>query len=194
MHSPNLILASSSIYRKQLLMNLQLPFSIIAPDIDETPLLEERAEDTAYRLAVAKAHKVGSLYPDALIIGSDQVATLEGMQLGKPMTFDNAVRQLQIMRGKTVAFHTALCLFNPRSDRLQTEIVPCNVKFRDLSDEHIVRYLAKEQPFNCSAGAKVEGLGIALIEKIEGGDPNALIGLPLISLVDMLRNEGVEVF
>ncbi|MEW5942573.1 MAG: Maf family nucleotide pyrophosphatase [Pseudomonadota bacterium] len=188
-----LVLASTSPYRRELLARLQLPFEVFAPEVDETPLPDEQPEHTAARLAEAKARAAGQRFPTALIIGSDQVAVLDGMPLGKPHTHDNAVRQLRMMRGRQVIFHTALCLFNSRTGRAQTRVVPFTVHFRDLGDEQIEHYLRKEQPYNCAGSAKSEGLGIALIEKMEGDDPNALIGLPLIALVDMLRNEGVEV-
>lgn len=189
-----LVLASTSPYRRELLSRLKLPFSVTSPEVDETPLPGETPEQTAYRLAIAKAQAVAVQHSDALIIGSDQVATLEGIQLGKPHTHENATRQLRTMRGKTVTFHTALCLHNSRSGNTQARVVPFMVRFRDLSDAEIERYLAKEQPYNCAGSAKAEGLGIALIEKMTGDDPNALIGLPLIALVDMLKNEGVSVF
>ena len=188
-----LVLASTSPYRRELLARLQLPFEVIAPEVGETPLPDEQPEHTAARLAEEKARAAGQRFPAALIIGSDQVAVLDGMPLGKPHTHDNAVRQLRMMRGRQVIFHTALCLFNSRTGRAQTRVVPFTVHFRDLGDEQIEHYLRKEQPYNCAGSAKSEGLGIALIEKMEGDDPNALVGLPLIALVDMLRNEGVEV-
>lgn len=190
----NLILASTSPYRRELLSRLKLPFEVISPEVDESPLDGETPEQTAYRLAIAKAKAVATRYPDALIIGSDQVATLDGDQIGKPYTHENATRQLRTMRGKTVTFHTALCLYNSASGNIQARIVPFMVKFRDLTDNEIERYLVKEQPYNCAGSAKSEGLGIALIEKMTGDDPNALIGLPLIALIGMLNNEGVSVF
>lgn len=192
--NPKLVLASTSPYRKELLSRLKVPFEVAAPEVDETPLPGEAPQDTALRLAQLKARAVKEKFPDALIIGSDQVAVLEGTQLGKPHTHDNAVKQLRFMRGKTVGFHTALCLYNSRTDRMQAEVVLYLVSFRDLSDAQIEGYLRKEQPYNCAGSAKSEGLGIALIEKMEGSDPNALIGLPLIRLVDMLASEGVTLF
>jgi septum formation protein len=188
-----LILASSSIYRRELLERLQLPFTVICPDVDETPMPEERPEQTALRLAEEKARKIALAHPDALIIGCDQVATLDGQQLGKPLTHDNAVKQLQLMRGRSVTFHSALCLHNAASGSMQAEVVPYEVRFRDLTDTQIECYLLKEQPYHCAGSAKSEGLGIALIEWMRGDDPNALIGLPLIALIGMLRNEGVPV-
>jgi septum formation protein len=188
-----LILASSSIYRRELLERLQLPFSVISPEVDETPLSEERPEHTALRLAQQKARKIAQDRPNALVIGCDQVATLDGQQLGKPLTHDNAVRQLHLMRGRSVTFHSAICLFNAVSGNMQAEDVVYEVCFRDLTDAQIESYLLKEQPYHCAGSAKSEGLGIALIEWMRGDDPNALIGLPLIALISMLRNEGVYV-
>ncbi len=193
MNEFQLILASTSIYRRELLSRLQIPFSIASPDVDETPFPGERPEETAERLAQLKAHAVKNQFKKALIIGSDQVAILNGVQLGKPHTHDNAVKQLQFMRGKTVMFHTALCLYNNWSGNTQTTVVPYKVKFREFTDEQIQHYLLKEQPYNCAGSAKTEGLGITLIEKLQGDDPNALIGLPLIALTEMLLNEGLDV-
>ena len=188
-----LILGSSSSYRYELLLRLQLPFEVSSPDIDESALYEEKPEATASRLAEKKARAVASIYPNALIIGSDQVATLDGVQLGKPLNYENAIKQLTAMRGKEVIFHTALSLFNSRSGRMQSKLVSSLIKFRELSDEQILTYLAKEQPYHCAGSAKYEGLGIALIERMESDDTSAIIGLPLIALVDMLVHEGVEV-
>jgi septum formation protein len=193
MTTPKLILASSSIYRKELLEHLQLPFGVISPDVDETPRANEAPEQTALRLAQEKARKVGVSEPDALIIGCDQVAILDGVQLGKPLTHDNAVRQLRLMRGREVTFHSALCLFNAHTGHMQADVVPTVVTFRQLSDDQIEHYLQKEQPYHCAGSAKSEGLGIALIAAIHGDDPNALIGLPLIRLITMLQHEGVNV-
>lgn len=189
----NLILASSSPYRRELLERLQLPFTIIAPDVDETPLPHEKPNHTALRLAQAKARKIAHSHPDALVIGCDQVATLDGMQLSKPLTHDNAVQQLRLMRGRTVNFHSAMCLFNAATGNMQAEDILYEVRFRNLDDEQIENYLLKEQPYHCAGSAKSEGLGIALIEWMRGNDPNALIGLPLITLVSMLQNEGIAV-
>jgi septum formation protein len=188
-----LILASSSIYRRELLEHLQLPFTVESPEIDESPLDGEKPEETALRLAQAKASRVAIHHPDALIIGCDQVATLDGLQLGKPLTHDNAVRQLRLMRSRSVTFHSALCLFNASSGNMQVKNVSYEVRFRHLTDEQIENYLLKEQPYHCAGSAKSEGLGIALIEWMRGDDPNALIGLPLIDLVTMLSTEGVSV-
>ncbi len=188
-----LILASSSTYRRELLQRLQIQFSTVSPHIDEAVLKDEQPQDTALRLSVEKAKKVGTEYPHALIIGCDQVATLGGEQLGKPLNHNNATKQLKLMRGKAVTFHSALCLYNAETDHVQAEVVPYDVKFRQLTDEQIEQYLIKEQPYHCAGSAKSEGLGIALIERMSGDDPNALIGLPLIKLIDMLQNEGVNI-
>lgn len=193
MNSQPLVLASTSIYRSQLLSTLQLPFQTAAPDVDETPLPGESAEQTSWRLAQVKAEVVAKRFPDALIIGSDQVALLDGKQIGKPLNHDNAVIQLSSMRGKTVTFYTALSLLNAASGEMQTDVAISKVTFRDLSDDAIERYLRKEQPYHCAGSAKSEGLGIALISRIQGDDPNALIGLPLIMLVGMLEKQGVTV-
>ena len=187
-----LILASSSIYRRELLQRLQLPFTTIAPQVDETPLPDEMPQETALRLAQAKARKVGQDHKAALVIGCDQVATLDGEQLGKPLVHDRAVEQLHKMRGRHVVFHSALCLYNVQADRMQAQVVPYEVEFRQLSDVQIENYLRKEEPYQCAGSAKSEGLGIALIAAMHGNDPNALIGLPLIALIDMLHNEGVN--
>lgn len=193
MNSQPLVLASTSIYRRELLERLQIPFQTAAPDVDETPLSGESAKQTSLRLSREKAQAVAAHYPDALIIGSDQVALLDGQQMGKPLIHDNAVRQLRAMRGKTVIFYTALTLLNARSGEMQTEVAENRVSFRELSDEEIASYLHKEQPYHCAGSAKSEGLGIALINRMEGDDPNALIGLPLILLVDMLKKQGVPI-
>lgn len=193
MNQKTLILASSSLYRRELLQHLQLPFITISPEVDEIPLNGEKPEETALRLAQAKARKVAQEHTDALIIGCDQVATLDDLQLGKPLTHDNAVEQLRMMRGRSVTFYSALCLYNAGENRMQAEAVPYVVEFRDLSDDQIENYLRKEQPYHCAGSAKAEGLGIALIAAMHGNDPNALIGLPLIALISMLQNEGVNV-
>ena len=187
-----LVLASSSPYRHELLTRLQMAFDIISPDVDETPLAHEAPQDTALRLAQLKARAVAEKFPDALIIGSDQVALLGTQQIGKPHTFENAKKQLVAASGQSLVFHTALCLYHSRTKNMQARVVPITIKFRTLSEDLIERYLGKEQPYNCAGSAKFEGLGIALIECFEGEDPNALIGLPLIALVDMLHQEGVN--
>lgn len=188
-----IILGSSSVYRRELLARLQIPFETANPDIDESIQPDELPSAAAVRLAMEKAHAVAEQFPDALIISADQVAVLAGHYLGKPLDHANATHQLRRMRGKEVVFHTALCLLNSRTRRIQSRVVSCVVRFRQVSDAQIERYLLKEQPYHCAGSAKSEGLGIALIERITGDDPNALIGLPLIALVDMLGNEGVDV-
>lgn len=190
---PQLVLGSSSIYRRELLRRLQIPFKIANPEIDEAPLLNETPEATALRLAKTKALAVAATFPKALIIGADQVAVLNGAQLGKPLNHANAIKQLRFMRGEEVVFYTAVSLFNSRNNHMQTRVVPFCIKFRQLSDQQILNYLHKEQPYHCAGSAKSEGLGIVLIERMTGDDPNALIGLPLIALTDMLTNEGVEI-
>lgn len=194
LRTPLLVLASTSPYRSELLKRLQLPFVTAAPDIDETPLPGETARTTSQRLSQEKAMAVAASHPDALIIGSDQVALLDGRQIGKPLTHDNALRQLQTMRGKTTCFYTALTLLNSRTGHMQTEVAENHVTLRALSDEEIEGYLQKEQPYNCAGSAKSEGLGIALMSSMTGDDPNALIGLPLILLIEMLRRENVKLF
>jgi septum formation protein len=189
-----LVLASSSIYRAELLKRLQLPFEIVEPNVDETPLPGESARATSIRLAREKVLVVARDYPDALIIGSDQVALLEGEQIGKPLTHENAVRQLRAMRGKTTHFYTALTLLNSRTGNMQTDVAENFVTLYDLSDAEIEDYLRKEQPYHCAGSAKTEGLGITLISQLSGDDPNALIGLPLIMLVRMLRQEDVQLY
>jgi septum formation protein len=188
-----LILASSSEFRRELLQKLEIPFRSISPRVDETPLDGEKPHETALRLAQVKARKIGDEYPHALVIGCDQVATLDGEQLGKPLNHINATKQLQRMRGREVTFHSALCLYNAATGNMQAEVVPYIVRFRQLSDEKIENYLIKEQPYQCAGSAKSEGLGIALIERMIGEDPNALIGLPLIKLINMLENENISV-
>jgi septum formation protein len=188
-----IILASSSEFRRDLLQKLKIPFRSISPRVDETPLDGEKPHETALRLAQVKARKIGDEYPHALVIGCDQVATLDGEQLGKPLNHINATKQLQRMRGREVTFHSALCLYNAATANMQAEVVPYIVRFRQLSDEKIENYLIKEQPYQCAGSAKSEGLGIALIERMIGEDPNALIGLPLIKLINMLENENISV-
>lgn len=193
-----LILGSGSAYRKELLARLRLPFETMSPDIDETPLPGEAPEQTALRLARAKAEAIAARVPGALVIGSDQVATLDGLQIGKPGSHDKALQQLQLMRGREVVFHTALCLVDGRipagDDRAQVENVRTVVAFRDLPDGELDAYLRIEQPYDCAGSAKNEGLGIALIARIESQDPTALTGLPLIALTSMLRRAGVRFF
>ncbi len=193
-HTQKIVLGSSSIYRKELLQRLQIPFETMNPEIDETPLDHESSAESALRLAETKARAVASKYPQALIIGSDQAAVLGNLRIGKPLNHIAATEQLRLIQGKEVIFHTAICLLNSATDRLQARIIPYHVKFRQLSHQQIESYLLKEQPYQCAGSAKSEGLGIALIERMTGDDPNALIGLPLIALIDMLGNEGVVIF
>lgn len=190
---PRLILASSSPYRRELLERLRVPFDVIVPAIDETPLAGETPEVTALRLAEAKARAVtGKLGAGetALVIGSDQVATYDGLQIGKPGTHDKALAQLQAMRGREVLFHSALCLFDSRSGAAQSADVITRVQFRDLPDAALDAYLRAETPYDVAGSAKSEGLGIALLEAIHSDDPTALIGLPLIALSRMLLAAG----
>jgi septum formation protein len=192
-----LILASSSAYRRELLSRLGLLFEAIAPDIDETPLQGEAPEATALRLARDKAAAVARQHPGALVIGSDQVATLDGEQIGKPGDHARALAQLQKMRGRRVTFHTALCLWDGRlseEQAAQVENVQVFVTFRNLPDHELDAYLRIEQPYDCAGSAKNEGLGIALLERIDSSDPTALTGLPLIALTGMLRRAGVTFF
>lgn len=186
-----LVLASTSPFRRELLGRLQLPFETAAPDTDETPLPDESPAATAARLAEAKARAVAARYPDALIIGSDQVAAAGNDRFGKPGTRENAIAQLRRMRGKEVVFHTGLCLYDSASGRTQVRVEPTHVGFRELSDAEIEAYLDKEDALNCAGSAKSEALGISLLRYLRGDDPNALVGLPLIALCDMLRAEGV---
>lgn len=187
-----IVLASTSAYRRELLQRFGLPFETARPDIDESPLPDESPAATAERLAEQKARAVAAAHPDALIIGSDQVAHMGETRFDKPGTVERAVAQLQTMSGRTVIFHTALALLNTRSGRIQVDAVPTQVRFRTLSDEEIIRYVDKERPLDCAGSAKSEGLGITLLEALSGDDPNALVGLPLIALARMLRNEGVS--
>ncbi len=188
-----LILASSSIYRQQLLQRLNLSFTSASPDIDESPRLGESPPQTALRLAEQKARALAAQFPDALIIGSDQVAVLQGRAIGKPGDHANAVKQLSAASGAVMYFHTAICLLDSASGKAQLATATNEVKFRKLTTEQIERYLLAEKPYDCAGSAKSEGLGIALIEYIRGDDVNALIGLPLIELTTMLMNASVEV-
>ena len=196
-HSPYsgrpVILGSTSRYRKELLSRLQIPFDTAAPNVDETPHPHESPKDLAMRLALAKAHAVALKNPQAVVIGSDQVADLEGEPLGKPGNHTNATLQLQRMRGKTVIFQTALSVVCLTTRFEKTDLAAVKVKFRDLSDSEIESYLLAEEPYDCAGSAKSEGLGIALLESIESDDPTALIGLPLIRTCLMLREAGVNI-
>nr|CAA6801506.1 MAG: FIG146278: Maf/YceF/YhdE family protein [uncultured Thiotrichaceae bacterium] len=184
-----LILGSTSIYRRELLERLQIPFSTAAPDIDETRLKDESATDMVLRLSHGKAMAVATDNPDALIIGSDQCAILGDQALGKPGNHETAVQQLSACSGKHVEFLTGLCLYNAKTAQSQVELVPFSVEFRELSSAEIESYLLREQPYNCAGSFKSEGLGISLFKALHGEDPNALIGLPLIKLSEMLRHE-----
>ena len=188
-----LVLASTSTFRRELLSRLGLPFEIADPQTDESALPGESPESTALRLSEAKARAVAPLYPDALIIGSDQVAVLDGQIFGKPGGHAAAVAQLRAMRGRKVNFFTGLCLFDSRTGQSRLRGVPTWVTFRALGDDEIENYLRRERPYNCAGSAKSEGLGIAIIARIEGDDPNALIGLPLIALCDLLAEAGLPV-
>jgi septum formation protein len=191
MPSVQIVLSSTSLFRRELLARLGLPFETANPNVDETARHGETPETTALRLSEDKARAVARQYPEALIIGSDQVAYLDGQVFGKPGTHENAARQLQTMRGRTVNFYTGLCLLNANSGKVQLRGVPTLVTFRNLTSDEIENYLRKEKPYNCAGSAKSEGLGIAIIAKMEGEDPNALTGLPLIALCDFLREENV---
>ncbi len=188
-----LVLASGSRYRKELLGRLGLAFEIALPNVDESPQPGEPPADTALRLAAQKARALEKKYPEALIIGSDQVASSAGRRFDKPGNHENARRQLRDLSGKTAQFDTAVALLDARDGSLQTRGVACRVTFRALDDALIERYLQKEQPYDCAGAAKAEGLGIALIARIETDDPTSLIGLPLIALSEMLRNAGLSV-
>ena len=186
-----LVLASTSPYRRSLLERLKLPFEVASPTCDETPLANESPQDTASRLAVLKAKSLA--YPDALVIGSDQVAFSRGKRLDKPGDHATATRQLRALSGKSAEFHTAVALLDTKTGKLQQQVVPCVVTFRVLDDRTIESYLRREQPYDCAGSAKAEGLGIALIARIDTEDPTSLIGLPLIALSEMLARAGLPV-
>lgn len=186
-----LILASGSPYRRELLSRLQLPFETIAPNLDETPLMGETAMDTCARLSLAKAQKVAADHPNALIIGSDQVALLDGRLVGKPGTHEVAQQQLRQASGREMSFHTALCLLNANTGVAQQARVDVQVRYRTLTDDEIERYLQADKPYDCAGSGRIETLGITLVEYVRSEDPTALIGLPLIALTHMLRQEGV---
>ena len=187
-----LILGSTSRYRRELLQRLRVPFEVVSPDVDETPLANEAPQALATRLALAKAKAVAALHPNAVVIGSDQVADLNGEPLGKPGTHERAVLQLQRMRGQTVVFQTAVSVVCQASGFEQTELAQIKVRFRDLSDAEIEAYLRAEEPYDCAGSAKSEGLGIALLDAIDNDDPTALIGLPMIRTARLLRAAGVD--
>jgi septum formation protein len=188
-----LVLASTSPYRRALLERLRVPFIAVAPGTDETALAGETPAATAFRLAGAKARSVAAAYPDALIIGSDQVADCAGRPIGKPGTFERAVAQLRELSGQTVTFHTGVALLDASSGECQTALVDVRSTYRFLTDAEIDGYLTREQPYDCAGSVRSEGLGIALFESIESDDPTALIGLPLIRLSRMLAAAGVDV-
>lgn len=187
----SLVLASSSRYRRQLLQKLGIEFIWASPDIDETPGNHEPPEQLALRLAQQKATALATTFPEHLIIGSDQIATLNNQIIGKPHTHEAAANQLKSFSGREVVFLTSLCLHNSKTLHSQLALDKYTVKFRQLSEEQIERYLRKEEPYDCAGSFKSEGMGICLFEKMEGKDPNTLIGLPLIELVSMLINEGM---
>ena len=193
MSPKQLVLASTSPYRRELLGRLGLPFEVANPQTDETPLPGETPTATALRLSEAKARAVALQYPDALIIGSDQVAVMDGRVFGKPRTHAKAVEQLRTLSGKTVNFFTGLCVLNAKTGEAEVRGVPTLVGFRELGDAEIENYLRREPAYNCAGSAKSEGLGIALLSRIHGDDPNALVGLPLIALCDLLRKHGMTV-
>ncbi len=186
-----LVLASTSPFRRDLLLRLQLEFKQDSPQTAETPLEGENSEQLCHRLAIAKAHALAEKYPAHLIIGSDQVATFKGENIGKPITHANAVQQLMSFSGQQVDFYTGICLLNSQTGLFQAHTEKFSVYFRQLASTQIERYLIAEQPYQCAGSFKSEGLGICLFERLEGNDPSSLIGLPLIRLVSMLQQEGV---
>ncbi len=191
--SRTLVLGSTSAYRRELLERLHIPFLTAAPDIDETRLPDESAQDMVLRLSQQKAEAVAARYPDALIIGSDQCAVLGEQVLGKPGTHAKATEQLQASSGSRVQFLTGLCLLDSRDGSLQLDMIPFSVDFRVLTAAEIDNYLRHEQPYNCAGSFKSEGLGISLFKRMHGDDPSALVGLPLIRLMEMLRLHGLVI-
>ncbi len=189
--SRQLVLGSTSPYRRELLARLRLPFDVASPEVDETPQPNETPHDLACRLALAKARAVAARFPAAVVIGSDQVADLDGQPLGKPGTHERAVAQLRQMRGRVVVFQTAVAVVCTETGFAQTDLAPVRVRFRDLSDAEIEAYLRAETPYDCAGSAKSEGLGITLLESIENDDPTALVGLPLIRTSRLLRAAGL---
>ncbi len=188
-----LVLASSSPYRRSLLDRLHLPYCVAAPNIDEAAWGGELPQMTALRLAEAKARAVSGTFPGSLVIGSDQVAVLDGAPVGKPGTHESALAQLLAMRSRSVVFHTAVCLLDAATGQCEVEDVPTTVTFRDYSEAQAARYLERDRPYDCAGSAKIEAMGIALVDSVVSRDPTALIGLPLIALVTMLKRAGVEV-
>lgn len=193
MTHPNIVLASTSAYRKALLERLGIPFETARPEVDETPLAGEAPVATARRLAIEKARAVASRFPEALIIGSDQVAHRENARFDKPGSVERAVAQLQEMSGRVIHFHTAVCLLNSRTNQHQLTEVPTEARFRTLGEAEIRRYIERDMPLDCAGSAKAESLGISLLEHMRGDDPTALIGLPLIAVCAMLRSEGIQI-
>ncbi|RTZ66220.1 MAG: septum formation inhibitor Maf [Aquificaceae bacterium] len=187
----NIILGSTSPFRKELLQRLSIPFTTDAPDIDETPLKNESPEDYVKRLSLEKAQAVAKKHPHAYIIGSDQCSVLKGKIRGKPNNHDNAVKQLQESSAQRVSFLTGLCLLNSKTNEFQLDMIPFHVDFRKLTDKEIEAYLRAEEPYFCAGSFKSEGLGISLFERLQGDDPTALIGLPLIRLSAMLREQNI---
>ena len=192
MNPPALILASTSRYRRELLQRLRLPFEVVAPQVDETPLPGEAPAALAQRLALAKAQAVAALRPHAVVIGSDQVADLDGQPIGKPHTHERAVAQLRSMRGRRVIFQTAVAVVRADRGFASVLLAPVAVSFRSLSDEEIEHYLRTEEPYDCAGSAKCETLGIALLDAIHSDDPTALVGLPLIRTCSLLRAAGLD--
>ncbi len=188
-----LILGSTSVYRRALLERLRIPFTVVAPEVDEATLAGETPEQTAIRLALAKAHAVARSWGDSVVIGSDQVADLHGEAIGKPGNFERARIQLQRMSGQTVVFHTAVAVVCQAQQFVAQAVVPVRVRFRTLTDAEISHYLLAETPYDCAGSAKSEGLGIALLERIDNSDPSALVGLPLIETARMLRAAGIPI-
>jgi len=193
MQTQQLILASSSPYRKQLLEKLGLDFTCASPDINEDIHGNETAPELALRLAHQKAMALAKQYPQHIIIASDQVAMLDGKQLGKPGNKENTILQLQQSSGKSIAFYTSLCVLNSATQSFKSDIDCCTVHFKTLSEQEIIHYVEREKPYDCAGGFKSEGLGIALFDRIEGDDPNSLIGLPLIKLISLLKAFGISV-
>ena len=189
---PPLILGSTSRYRRELLQRLRLPFEVVSPQVDETPQAGEAPAALALRLALAKARAVAAQRPEAVVIGSDQVAELDGQAIGKPGTHERATAQLRLMRGRQVVFQTAVAVVRAAAGFEGTLLAPVTVRFRDLADAEIERYLRLEQPYDCAGSAKCETLGIALLDAIESDDPTALVGLPLIRTCRLLREAGLD--
>lgn len=188
-----LVLASTSPFRRMLLERLDLPFTSCAPQVDESARDDESPQELVRRLSEAKARAAVPAHPDALIIGSDQVAVVDGKAVGKPGDHAGAVRQLRNAAGKSVLFHTGLCLLNAATGTVQLDVIPFEVTFRELSDRQIENYLRHDQPYGCAGSFRSEAMGIALFKRMSGDDPNTLMGLPLIRLIEMLEAEGVEI-